>query len=730
MLAPNPSSYYNGGASFVNLMHLKKDQFEKPCLYKVPYDKDDLGNIFTHNCDEILILEAESRSKLDKGLVNPYDYTYQNSLYELFTPQTQNSHDQLYFSMKLQKKLWRKSFVKYKPNVVKNIEFLPNQSLMSKNLLMPLAEKTRGNAREFKRVLKEKMFDEYVQSLEKELYELQSDINEFSNEYDLLLQECLTNSIICATLSFMTDIDEYSAMACKYLEKVKEYLKAQLQNKNNTISELKKLIEKLEGKSVETKFDKPPDVCHTNEIKVPKPSVLGKPTPFLDSLEKRDFSKPKSVTKTDVSKWPKQTRASQLPQSFRNTNPYVSTSTGVIHKTRVSGPQLRSNQVKDKVMQNNSQVKIKQKEVEDHHRISSFSNKTKSITACNDSLKSRTLNVNVVYATCGKCVFNSIHDSCVSTFLNDVNARSKKPQVVPVRPRKPLRKVNQSIATPLKKTVALDSTIHKSRSYYRMLYEKTSKAWTWKCNDQEVYYVEGLNHNLLFVGQFCDTNLEVAFRKYTCYIRDLQGNDLFMGTRRSDLYTIALQESSSPTLICFLAKASPTQAWLWHHRLSYLNFDTINLVSKNDIVNGLPKLKFVKHQLFSSCEMGKAKISSFKSLTVTRSKKRLDLLHIDLCGPMRIETINGKKYILVIVDDYSRYTWTLFLRSKDENPEVLKDFLKMIQCKLQAQKQLQLHVTPRIDLSSSTDMQRHHTTSLMKGNLLSNTFTFLAALVT
>ncbi|GJT60955.1 retrovirus-related pol polyprotein from transposon TNT 1-94 [Tanacetum coccineum] len=100
---------------------------------------------------------------------------------------------------------------------------------------------------------------------------------------------------------------------------------------------------------------------------------------------------------------------------------------------------------------------------------------------------------------------------------------------------------------------------------------------------------------------------------------------------------------------------------------------------------GLPKLKYVKDQLCSSCEMGKAKRSSFKTKAVPSSKGRLNLLHMDLCGPMRVASINGKKYILVIVDDYSRYTWTLFLRSKDETPEVLKDFLTMIQRNLQAQ---------------------------------------------
>nr|GEY44878.1 integrase, catalytic region, zinc finger, CCHC-type, peptidase aspartic, catalytic [Tanacetum cinerariifolium] len=99
---------------------------------------------------------------------------------------------------------------------------------------------------------------------------------------------------------------------------------------------------------------------------------------------------------------------------------------------------------------------------------------------------------------------------------------------------------------------------------------------------------------------------------------------------------------------------------------------------------GLPKLKYVKDQLCSSCEVSKAKKSSFKSKVVPSSKGRLNLLHMDLCGPMRVASINGKKYILVIVDDYSRYTWTLFLRSKDETPKVLKEFLTMIQRNLQA----------------------------------------------
>ncbi|GKC37329.1 hypothetical protein Tco_1049713 [Tanacetum coccineum] len=154
-----------------------------------------------------------------------------------------------------------------------------------------------------------------------------------------------------------------------------------------------------------------------------------------------------------------QTRAPQLPQTCRNTNPRVSTSTEVIYRSNVSIPQLRSTQMKDKVMPNNSQVKFKKTELEDHHRISSISNKTKSVTACNDSLKSRTSNVSVVCTTCEKCVFNLNHDACVSKFLNNVNARTKKPKLVPISNRQPKSQANKSVATPPKKTVALDSTI-------------------------------------------------------------------------------------------------------------------------------------------------------------------------------------------------------------------------------------------------------------------------------
>ncbi|GJS80650.1 retrovirus-related pol polyprotein from transposon TNT 1-94 [Tanacetum coccineum] len=146
-----------------------------------------------------------------------------------------------------------------------------------------------------------------------------------------------------------------------------------------------------------------------------------------------------------------------------------------------------------------------------------------------------------------------------------------------------------------------------------------------------VYYVEGLNHNLFSVGQFCDANLEVAFRKSTCFIRDLQGNGLLTGNRGSDLYIISLQETITSTPICLMAKASPTQAWLWHRRLSHLNFDYINLISKKDVVIGLPKLKYVKGQLCSFCEV--ASINGKKYILVNEAREVVLISSaIDLCS--------------------------------------------------------------------------------------------------
>ncbi|GJQ91615.1 retrovirus-related pol polyprotein from transposon TNT 1-94 [Tanacetum coccineum] len=157
------------------------------------------------------------------------------------------------------------------------------------------------------------------------------------------------------------------------------------------------------------------------------------------------------------------------------------------------------------------------------------------------------------------------------------------------------------------------------------------------------YYVEGLGHNLFSVGQFCDSDMEVAFRKHSYMMKS--------------------------SLIFLLSKASKNKSWLWHRRLNHLNFDTINDLARKDLVRGLPRLKFDKDHLCSACQLGKSKKHTYKPKTENTNLEVLHTLHMDLCRLMRVQTINAKKYILVIVDDYSRFTWVKFLRSKDENPE-------------------------------------------------------------
>nr|GFB66989.1 retrovirus-related Pol polyprotein from transposon TNT 1-94 [Tanacetum cinerariifolium] len=198
-----------------------------------------------------------------------------------------------------------------------------------------------------------------------------------------------------------------------------------------------------------------------------------------------------------------------------------------------------------------------------------------------------------------------------------------------------------------------------------------------------VYFIEGLGHNLFSVGKFCYSDLEVAFRRNVCFVRNLEGVDLLKGDRSTNLYTINLYEMTSASPICLMAHASSTKSWLWHQRLSHLNFDTINDLARNDLVAGLLKFKYHKEHLCPSCEQGKSKRASHLLKLVLNSRQRLHLLHMDLCGPMRIASINGKRYILVIVDDYSCYTWVHFLRSKDEAPEMIIKFLKRITVLLQ-----------------------------------------------
>ncbi|GJT17196.1 retrovirus-related pol polyprotein from transposon TNT 1-94 [Tanacetum coccineum] len=199
-----------------------------------------------------------------------------------------------------------------------------------------------------------------------------------------------------------------------------------------------------------------------------------------------------------------------------------------------------------------------------------------------------------------------------------------------------------------------------------------------------VYYVEGLGHNLFSVGHFSDEDLEVAFHSNTCYVWNLEGDDLLTSSRESNLYTISISELTASSLVCLMSKATSTKSWVWHRRLSHLNFGIINQLTSKNLVYGLLKFKYDKDHLCSVCEQGKSEKASSPSKLVPSTETKLDLIHMDLCGPMRVESINGKKYILVIVDDYSRYTWAQILKIRIDNGSKFKnEKLRLFYAKLE-----------------------------------------------
>ncbi|GJU63525.1 retrovirus-related pol polyprotein from transposon TNT 1-94 [Tanacetum coccineum] len=296
---------------------------------------------------------------------------------------------------------------------------------------------------------------------------------------------------------------------------------------------------------------------------------------------------------------------------------------------------------------------------------------------------------------CNGCMLSDNHDLRVLDFINNMNARVKSRYVKKNSKRqvwKPTGKVVQIVLWYLNSGCSkhmtgdcsqLTNFVNKFLGFYSQFRSMIMLAkimgygrniiWG-MFTISRVYYVEGLGHNLFYVGQFCDSNLEVAFRQHTYYIRNLEGVDLLTGSRGDNLYTLSLEDMMVSSPICLLSKASKTKSWLWHRRLSHLNFGAINHLAKHGLVRGLPKLKFEKDHLCSVCALGKSTKKPHKPKSKDTNQEKLYLLHMDMCGPIRVASVNGKKYILVIVDDYSLFTWVKCLRSKDEAPAFIINF--------------------------------------------------------
>nr|GEV50478.1 hypothetical protein [Tanacetum cinerariifolium] len=324
-------------------------------------------------------------------------------------------------------------------------------------------------------------------------------------------------------------------------------------------------------------------------------------------------------------------------------------STRVNLPTSASGSQPAGNTKQDKIQQTPSSVKKNKLEAYPRNVRTSLQNK-KSVVNTKDitSVQNSKLNVNsdLQYVTCNGCLFSDNHDSCVLEYINTLNARVV--QIV-------LWYLDSSCSKYLTGDRSqLTNFVNKFLGTVKFGNDHVAKFMGYgdykigNVTISKVYFVEGLGHNLFSVGQFYDSDLEVAFCQHTCFIRNLEGVDLLTGSRENNLYTMSLGDMMASSLIYLLSKASKTKSWLWHRCVSHLNFGAINHLARQCLVRDT-------------------------------NQEKLYLLHMDLYGPMRVESVNGKKYILIIIDDYSRFTWVKCLRSKDEAPDFIIKFLKMIQ---------------------------------------------------
>nr|GEU42067.1 retrovirus-related Pol polyprotein from transposon TNT 1-94 [Tanacetum cinerariifolium] len=199
-----------------------------------------------------------------------------------------------------------------------------------------------------------------------------------------------------------------------------------------------------------------------------------------------------------------------------------------------------------------------------------------------------------------------------------------------------------------------------------------------KCNTCESTIHSTSDHNEFDHFKREEPGPKVVFDDNSSCITEGYGSINYGAPRRNDVYVL---DMSSLTLngACFFAKASESVNWLWHKRLSHLNFKNINKLAKQNKVIGLPSLVYSKDKPCKACEKGKHHRASFKTKQNFSIRESLHLLHMDLFGPVSPMSINHEKYALFIIDEYSRYTWVYFLRKKSQAPEMIMSFVMMVE---------------------------------------------------
>nr|GEZ45647.1 integrase, catalytic region, zinc finger, CCHC-type, peptidase aspartic, catalytic [Tanacetum cinerariifolium] len=339
------------------------------------------------------------------------------------------------------------------------------------------------------------------------------------------------------------------------------------------------------------------------------------------------------------------TTAKTTPSTNIVSNTPVLSSTRVNLLSSASGSKSQDNTKNDRI--HRTPRKVKQNKLEEHLRKVRPSLNKKSVvnTKATSSVTNFMSNVNsdLKCASCNGCLFSDNHDACVVAYINSVNASIKSKSVKKPVKRRIWQPTGKMLATttivPPREPIPIASNTDKH--VITLVYSRKSKATNKRVPVSNSTMNKSLVANTmepnnswgssssnvpssllecmlskLFSGQFCDSDLEIAFRQHTCFIRNLDGVDLLTGSRGNNLYTLSLQDMMASSPICLLSKASKTKSWLWHRGLSHLNF---------------------------ACAMGKSMKKSYKPKSEDTNQEKLYLLHMDLYGPMRVESVNGKK---------------------------------------------------------------------------------------
>ncbi|CAM8944369.1 unnamed protein product [Rhodiola kirilowii] len=188
-----------------------------------------------------------------------------------------------------------------------------------------------------------------------------------------------------------------------------------------------------------------------------------------------------------------------------------------------------------------------------------------------------------------------------------------------------------------------------------------------------VYYIPDFKSNIISFGQATEAGCEVRMKEDMMTIYDRVGSVLIVTSRsRNRLYKVILEVEN---LKC-LQLTSSTEATKWHARLGHINVETMKMMINKELAIGMPNIE-VERETCVSCLLGKQTRQSFPQSTSYRATQALELIHGDLCGTITPSTPSHKRYIFVIIDDYSRYMWTILLKEKSEAFDKFKAFKKL-----------------------------------------------------